>query len=119
MPKSLALPTLVRKSRVEYLLFYRVDDGCSFRHRWDSDVAREYGDVLHFYRDHLAGRPLYVRVRRFYVQNFSELACHDGESSFVPELFMHIEELYLNHVREECFRSLRVRVEVRVVSGKG
>jgi hypothetical protein len=32
---------------------------------------------------------------------------------------MHIEELYLNHVREECFRSLRVRVEVRVVSGKG
>ncbi len=119
MPKSSALPTLVWKSGVEYLLSYRVGDGCSFYHRRDSDVAREFDDVLHFYRHHRAGRPLYVIVRRFYVQNFSELARHDDESSFVPELFMKIGELYLDRVREERFHSLRVRVEVWIVSGKG
>ncbi len=119
MPESSALPTLVWKSGIEYLLSYHVGEGCSFRHRRDSDVAREFGDVLHFYCHHRVGRPLYVRIRRFYVQNFSELAHHDGESSFVPELFMQIGELYLDRMREERFRSLHVRVEVRVVSGKG
>ncbi len=119
VPESLALPTLVRKPGVKYLLSYHVGVGCAFRHRRNSNVAREIGDFLHFYCHHWAGRPLYVRVRRFNIQNFPELACNDGEGSFVPELFVEIGELYLDRVREECFRPLCVRVEVRVVSRKG
>ncbi|CAK9256789.1 unnamed protein product [Sphagnum jensenii] len=119
MPEFSALLTLVREFGIEYFLSYRVSEGCSFHHRRDSDVAREFGDVLHFYRDHQSGRPLDVRVHRFYVQDFSELARHDGEGFFVPELFMQIGKLYLDRVHEERFRPLRVRVEVRVVYGKG
>ncbi|CAK9857729.1 unnamed protein product [Sphagnum jensenii] len=118
MPESMALPTLVRESGIEYLLPYRVGESCSFRHRRYCDVACKLGDVLHFYRNHRTGWSLNVRVRRFYVQNFSELARHDGEGSFVSELFVQIRELNLDSMREERFRSLRVYVEIWVISGE-
>ncbi|CAK9195830.1 unnamed protein product [Sphagnum troendelagicum] len=119
MPEPSALPALVQKSGIEYLLSYCVGEDRSFRHRQDSDEACKFGDVLHFYRHHRSGGPLYEGVRHFYLKNFAELARYDGESSFVPKLLVQIGELYLDRVREECFCFLLVRVEVRIVSGEG
>jgi hypothetical protein len=85
VPESTTLPTLVRKLGIKYLLSDHVGEGCAFCHRRYPYVARKLGDVLHLYRYHRAGRSLHVGVHRLYIHNFSELTCHDGESSFVSE----------------------------------
>ncbi len=72
-------------------------------------------DLHHDYR---ASWPLYVRVRSFYVQYFSELTGHYGEGLCILELFVQIRELHFDCVHEERFRSLSTGVEVRRKSGK-
>ncbi len=54
---------------------------------------------MDLHRDHGASRPLYVRVRSFYVQYFSELTGHYGEGLCIPELFVQIRELHFDYVR--------------------
>jgi len=46
--ESPALPALIRETRIQNFLRNHVVDPSSFRHRRNSDVPRELGDVFQF-----------------------------------------------------------------------
>ncbi len=102
-----ALSALVWQAGILHSLCHSVAGLCSFRHRQNSNVSGQLGNIPELDGDHGPRWPFDVRVYSFYLQDFPDFARHDSQGPRVPELLVQVRELDLDRVRELSFRPLR------------